>query len=255
MELPNYEKLTLYGEPIDTVRFVHLTELIWKITGGDKNNIVFAYVEKPGLLSALLPVLTQTFERGRSVGFYIEGDAFEALVSVGHRKTGPSGHDILNVTVSISVGSEINQSLMLLREIGELVNAHFGWYSPQPSELLIESKLIGCESEPTYVGLFDGYPTLLADDRFPRLSVFNYTKWMDVRVPYKLGWANYWSANTCQLLNFPRPRDEELLKTSRQLDSGAWLVRLTEDPLDVSKKEHIDIVVSAYQRFSKINNR
>jgi hypothetical protein len=74
--------------------------------------------------------------------------------------------------------------------------------------------------------------------------------------PLVLAWINYWSPATCDLLRFPDPtRDADLLSRSRQLATGGWLVRLTDDPLDPARPEHLRALVEGYARFPAIGQR
>jgi hypothetical protein len=75
-------------------------------------------------------------------------------------------------------------------------------------------------------------------------------------VPHRLGWLNYWSAATARILGFPDPdRDNELLSRARKTRSGAWLVRLTNEPLDLDNADHLRTVLRIYERFPTIGGR
>ncbi len=53
-------------------------------------------------------------------------------------------------------------------------------------------------------------------------------------VPYFFGWVNYWSKETAERIGFPDPaRHAELLERARRLENGAWVVQLTNEPLDI----------------------
>jgi len=72
----------------------------------------------------------------------------------------------------------------------------------------------------------------------------------------RLGWLNYWSAEVAEHLGFPDPqKDADLLPLCRQLPSGHWVVQLTEDPLDLTRPDHVEAIVRAYWRFDKIGRR
>lgn len=74
--------------------------------------------------------------------------------------------------------------------------------------------------------------------------------------PSRLGWLNYWSARAAQGIGFPDPqKDERLMPLVKQLDGGAWFVRLTEDPLDLERPDHVEALAWAYWRFDKIGKR
>jgi hypothetical protein len=75
-------------------------------------------------------------------------------------------------------------------------------------------------------------------------------------VPQRLGWLNYWSAATAQLLGFPDfNRDAELLTRSHQGTTRGWIVKLTEEPLDLTKPLDLKMLKAAYERFPSIGGR
>lgn len=74
--------------------------------------------------------------------------------------------------------------------------------------------------------------------------------------PKELGWINYWSPQTCEYLGFPdRERDKDLLANSYRTASGAWLVKLCPEPLDLSRADHLSIFADTYARFPKLGIR
>ncbi|WP_225413154.1 DUF5953 family protein [Stigmatella hybrida] len=75
-------------------------------------------------------------------------------------------------------------------------------------------------------------------------------------IPHRLGWLNYWSAETAQTLAFPDPlRDTELLMRSRRTATGGWVVQLTEAPLDLDDPSHLSALRRTYERFPAIGGR
>ena len=75
-------------------------------------------------------------------------------------------------------------------------------------------------------------------------------------IPGHLGWLNYWSAASARIIGFPDPaRDAELLSRSRRTASGGWVVQLTDEPLDLDRPEHLDMVKRTYERFPEIGGR
>ena len=89
------------------------------------------------------------------------------------------------------------------------------------------------------------------------LPVLNLPKHLrSPEIPHYLGWVNYWSAATAQTLRFPDPaRDAELLSRARRTATGAWLVQLTETPLDLDNTAHLEALLRAYERFPEIGGR
>ena len=75
-------------------------------------------------------------------------------------------------------------------------------------------------------------------------------------LPARLGWLNYWSAAAARAIGFPDPaRDAELLSRSRRTATGGWVVRLTDEPLDLDNPAHLDALKWAYERFPQIGGR
>jgi hypothetical protein len=69
-------------------------------------------------------------------------------------------------------------------------------------------------------------------------------------IPHRLGWLNYWSAAAAQSIGFPDPqRDADLLSRSRRTATGGWVVRLTQEPLDLDNHSHLDVLLRTYERF------
>jgi hypothetical protein len=74
--------------------------------------------------------------------------------------------------------------------------------------------------------------------------------------PAILGWINYWSADTCSYLGFPEAaRDGDLLRHAVQTPQGSWVVKLCDEPLDVSREDHVEMVASVYGRFPRLGIR
>jgi hypothetical protein len=75
-------------------------------------------------------------------------------------------------------------------------------------------------------------------------------------IPQYLGWLNYWSAAAAEAIGFPDPsRDAELLSRARRTATGGWVVRLTDEPLDLDNPAHLDALKRAYERFPEIGGR
>jgi Family of unknown function (DUF5953) len=75
-------------------------------------------------------------------------------------------------------------------------------------------------------------------------------------IPHRLGWVNYWSAATARAIGFPdAARDAELLSRARRTATGGWVVRLTDEPLDLDNPAHLDALKRAYERFPEIGGR
>ncbi|MFL5350075.1 MAG: DUF5953 family protein [Hyalangium sp.] len=75
-------------------------------------------------------------------------------------------------------------------------------------------------------------------------------------VPHHLGWLNYWSDAAARAIGFPDPaRDADLLLRARRTVTGGWIVRLTEEPLDLDNSAHLSALLRTYERFPAIGGR
>ena len=75
-------------------------------------------------------------------------------------------------------------------------------------------------------------------------------------LPRRVGWLNYWQPDVANVLGFPDAgKDSPWLRWSSRTPSGAWLVKLTEEPLDLSRPDHVDSLAQAYWRFDKVGSR
>jgi hypothetical protein len=75
-------------------------------------------------------------------------------------------------------------------------------------------------------------------------------------LPVRLGWLNWWPGKVARELGYPdATKDEWLEPLSYRLPSGAWLVKLTKEPLDLTRQDHVEALARAYWRFAKIGKR
>ncbi|ATB27222.1 hypothetical protein MEBOL_000660 [Melittangium boletus DSM 14713] len=75
-------------------------------------------------------------------------------------------------------------------------------------------------------------------------------------IPHRLGWLNYWSDAAARAIGFPDPaRDAELLSRARRTATGGWVVRLTDEPLDLDNPAHLHALKRAYESFPEIGGR
>jgi len=88
----------------------------------------------------------------------------------------------------------------------------------------------------------------------PALNLPPDLRWPEI--PHCLGWLSYWSAATARAIGFPDPaRDVDLLARARRTATGGWVVRLTDEPLDLDNPAHLDALLRAYERFPAIGGR
>jgi hypothetical protein len=100
---------------------------------------------------------------------------------------------------------------------------------------------------------FEAFSRRIAD-RFPRVVDAAWTG--HLLYPQRLGWLNYWPRPVCAWAGFPDPaRDAGILPLCYQTDDGAWILKLTEEPLDLERDEHVEAIAWAYHRFDMIGRR
>lgn len=135
----------------------------------------------------------------------------------------------------------------LFGEIGDAAAAHHAMIVPDGNDALRATQFNTHTAQPD--------PTLL-ERGIPRLQDFTYAGPAMATQPMYLGWLNYWSAATCAFLGFP-DEDEHaaLIPGSYRTPAGAWLVKLTAEPLDIRRSDHIDILAAAYRSLPRIGMR
>jgi hypothetical protein len=75
-------------------------------------------------------------------------------------------------------------------------------------------------------------------------------------IPQRLGWLNYWSEAAAAATGLSDPaRDADMFARVRRTPAGAWVLRLTEEPLDLNIPAHLDALRRAYDRFPAIGGR
>jgi Family of unknown function (DUF5953) len=75
-------------------------------------------------------------------------------------------------------------------------------------------------------------------------------------MPSRIGWLNYWHSEVAARFEFPESKkDQRLMPLARQFDDGSWLVKLTAEPLDLERADHVETLAWAYWRFDKIGKR
>lgn len=127
----------------------------------------------------------------------------------------------------------------LLVEIGDAAAALHAMVVPDGNEALRATQF------DTRTALPD--PTLL-ERGIPRLHDFTYAGPAVATQPMYLGWLNYWSAATCAFLGFPdEAQHGALLSRSYTTPAGAWLVKLTPEPLDTRRADHVEVLATTYR--------
>jgi hypothetical protein len=170
------------------------------------------------------------------------GDESRYVGVGGHEQPGalmPGREVALEVWLSMPL-SEPHASLAeAVGHVGHAARASWGAASPDAAAVTIALQTM-------YTGrpLPAGLPGLLVP-----------AKLRDAFVPHRLGWLNYWSERTAQELGFPdAARDVDLLRRSLRVGK-AWCVRLTDEPLDLGRDDHLAQLRAAYDRFPSIGGR
>jgi hypothetical protein len=139
----------------------------------------------------------------------------------------------------------------------ETLQASFAGWTPAADDYVIEAKLRRGVDEPwnrvdPEIKRFDYLPHELND--LPRMRFVRFDE--RPTLPLRLYWLNYWSAYVARELTFPDvDRDQQLIAMARKSSIGAWVVKLTADPLDIERSEHVQQLAWAYQRFSSVGAR
>ncbi len=135
----------------------------------------------------------------------------------------------------------------LLVALGDALEAYTGWLSPAETFLTLR------QVQFAHLPMRAPPPP---DLKLPRLRHCSYGGLQTNEQPEILCWLNYWSAATCDFVGFPdRTRDERLLRHSYRTPGGAWLVKVTAEPLDTTNAAHVDVLRWAYERFPRLGVR
>jgi len=71
-----------------------------------------------------------------------------------------------------------------------------------------------------------------------------------VRPPY-LFWLNYWSDEAALMVGFEESVAQTVFSQVQRIDGG-WLLRLTDDPFDSGRDDHVRRLVAGYQHFEGV---
>jgi hypothetical protein len=144
---------------------------------------------------------------------------------------------------------------------GDVLKCYCAKWMMSSDEEIIQYQLFNAWCIPEFDGLGRPYPRDRFLDSYPKLNLPKMihparAKGLDIKIPDVIGWVNYWSPETCEILGFPNSAtDERLLQLSHRTVRGAWLVKLTEEIFDVTRPEHVETLEWAYRRFYKIGMR
>jgi hypothetical protein len=166
----------------------------------------------------------------------------EGMLSIGGALGGGAPYQAIISVMFPTVDWSISE--LLLTEIGDTLEADHAQLSPSATFLWLRWAQWGHSRE----GISRGPST----SNLPR---FKYHDLSANEQPDILGWLNYWSAATCEYVGFSSLQPDELLKLSYKTKGGAWLVKLTPEPLDVSLPAHMRILEDCYVNFPKVGTR
>lgn len=155
---------------------------------------------------------------------------------------GPGGHALLDVHAELpSNRAGIGAVADVLEAVAEGARAYWGHATPFEASVDIARQTINPYRQVPPRGL----PGLKPPEEI-----------RSPEIPHRVGWLNYWSAAAAQAIGFPDPaRDADLLSRARRTATGGWVVRLTDEPLDLDNPIHLATLLSAYERFPVIGGR
>ncbi|MBM7116287.1 DUF5953 family protein [Archangium primigenium] len=157
---------------------------------------------------------------------------------------GPGGQALLEVHAELPLEeSGLAAVADILEGIAEGARAFWGHATPFEASVEISRQTRDPVRKPGVSPR--GLPALKLPEQIPAPEI-----------PHRLGWLNYWSPATAEAIGFPDPaRDTELLSRARRTATGAWVVQLTDAPLDLDNPAQLDALKRAYDRFPEIGGR
>ena len=159
----------------------------------------------------------------------------------------PGGRPLLSIHAELPLdATTVTAAADVLAGVADGARAWWGVATPRRTAVEIAEQTIHPPS-PSHPQVLPprGLPGLRRPDELP-----------SAELPDRLGWLNYWSVAAAKLIGFPDPaRDAALLSRAQRTTAGAWLVRLTEAPLDLANPGHLDALLRTYDRFPAIGGR
>ncbi len=130
----------------------------------------------------------------------------------------------------------------VIREVGAALGCFSAQLMPQSVENALRATYMGDAGSEYHRKQAEHIVSALKECALSLPPVNPYTRhyFVDPRVPFSLGWINYWSRETCEYLQFPDlERDTALLRHSFETADGAWIVRLSDEVLDLHNLDHL----------------
>lgn len=188
-------------------------------------------------------------------------DEGKVLIRASFGHPGQSGCDVSIDFPAVSWEVRVE----LLGRLGDVLQAHTGHFTPKRAALrLTDINLRGVVPE-QYFGyarlqqVWQEIDAVLAEHELviPRVKRPGAEgERQHPLQPAQLGWVNYWSPDAAAYLGFPDEQlDAELLTRSMRTETGAWLVKITPDPLDLTRADHLVTLAKMYARFPRAGIR
>lgn len=171
--------------------------------------------------------------------------------------------DVIDVVVEFRA-IDLAEQPALFEHCGDMLNASNGCASPSEAAAALESYyLIITHNHPPLTKSRWPAAEPLANTlerhglQLPRVNLTNTGgKRVSPLQPEQVGWLNYWSEATCEYLGFPQLwREEQVLRLSHRTPKGAFLVRLSQEPLDIRNPDHVRLIASAYEHLPNLGVR
>jgi len=256
-QLPTHEHLNLYGPPLDSHTLCSVVDGLWRACSDWATSITSPYgVSEKDAPSFFEGLNASGHPLGSAIGCTIKGQGREILFASSRRDIASAldlGPHFQQSMVSLIAGFDAVQATDVLAKMGTSSDAWFGWYLPEPEATLLMLKYGAFASDTRWRAAGPAYSRLHHDTQLRSMSAINLERWAHAHVPFRLGWSNYWSAETAARLDFPeREKDANLLTRSKRFANGAWQMQLTREPLNLQRDEHFDEFVRACARFPEI---
>jgi len=254
----SYEVIDIYGPEPSRPLFHPLLTTIWKAWAAKEKTIQIGKNTETQDLTLACSIFEKAFEANeRSAGFHIVSGARRVTVAFAVAERGmafsPIGELFSSIRISIGWLRETRLAREFLSEVSGLTGAWFGWYSPEPSSFLMESRLTATHESLLRRG-GEKYETL-RQASLPPLKAFSFLDWPDPAIPPRLGWLNFWSSRTAAALGWDAEDDVEPFRGGVEAANDGWILQLTEDALDLRRPDHVAALSAAYARFKDIGTR
>ncbi|MDP9190337.1 MAG: DUF5953 family protein [Acidobacteriota bacterium] len=171
-----------------------------------------------------VPILT---DRDRDHPVLFSGAYWPAIVA-------PGGKLLLQLILQTSRITGSTLAGDLLGRLGDALHAYWGVATPRAAASTIAAQVI---HDPARDSPPPGLPALQS-----------WSPQVDPAVPSLLGWWNYWPREAIERLGTLPPN-------AISLPSGAVAWSVTDEPLDLSRAEHLTALADAYARWPRIGNR